>query len=286
MGDRTVSNIVNQVATAVWTNMQPLYLPEPTLETWMKVACDFETKWQFPHCVGAIDGKHICIQKPSNSGSSFFNYKHSCSIVLMATVDSESKFTTIDVGSMGRFSDGHVFSNSPLGKKIESNSVNIPKPEPIEGVDGEVPYIFVGDAAFALLENLLRPYPKSKTKGNFENKVFNYRLSLARQRVECAFGILASRFRVFMRPFTTKVDTVDKVVKAACVLHNYLGTHMTTDTLDELEAQPENHLVALNANASRGPASAFQVREQFKLYFNSERGSVSWQRESVLRGKY
>lgn len=64
-------------------------------------------------------------KKPSKSGSSFFNYKHSCSVVLMAAVDSESKFTTIDVGSMGRCSDD-VFSKSALGKKIESKSLNIP----------------------------------------------------------------------------------------------------------------------------------------------------------------
>lgn len=263
--------------------MQPLYLPEPTMETWEKVACDFEKKWQFPHCVGAIDGKHICIQKPSKSGSSFFNYKQSCSIVLMATVDSEYKFTTIDVGSMGRFSDGHVFSNSALGKKIVSKSLNIPKPKPIEGVQGELPYMFVGDAAFPLLDNLLRPYPKSKTKDNFENKVFNYRLSRARQPVECAFGILASRFRVFMRPFTIKVDTVDNMVKAACVLHNYLGAHMSTDAHEELETLPDNQLIALNTNASRCTVSAFQVREQFTLYFNSATGSLPWQTECSSR---
>jgi len=55
-----------------------------------------------------------------------------------------------------------------------------------------------------------------------KNKIFNYTLSRARQTVECTFGILASRFRVFRKPFEIKVESVDNVVKAACVLHNYL----------------------------------------------------------------
>lgn len=71
MGERTISNIITKVSSAIWRNMQPIYLPEPTLDIWKKNAVDFQNIWQMPNTVGAIDGKHVTIKKPINSGSSF-----------------------------------------------------------------------------------------------------------------------------------------------------------------------------------------------------------------------
>ena len=226
MSDRTVSNIVKEVAEAIWERMQPIYMPEPTTEQWASIAHGFEEKWQFPHCVGALDGKHVTIKKPGKSGSSFFNCKHTFSIVLMALVDSDYQFITIDVGSMGRFSDGNTFANSVLAKKMKKQTLNLPPPSLIPTIDDPIPYVFVGDEAFPLSENLMQPYPKRSVTDNYENKVFNYKLSRARQAVECSFGILASRFRVFCSPFECKVSTVVKIVKASCVLHNLSLIHI------------------------------------------------------------
>lgn len=40
--------------------------------------------------------------------------------------------------------------------------------------------------------------------------------------VENVFGIMANRFRVLQRPIATKVDTVDDIVIACCILPNFL----------------------------------------------------------------
>ena len=83
-------------------------------EKWLSVAKEFEEKWQFPNCVGAIDGKHVPLINPFNSGSSYVNYKSFFSIVLLVLVDADYKFLYVNVGCQGCISDGGVIKNSEL----------------------------------------------------------------------------------------------------------------------------------------------------------------------------
>ena len=83
-----------------------------------------------------------------------------------------------------------------------------------------IPYIFVGDEAFALKTWRQRPYPG---KNLLEaNKIFNYRLSRARGIIENSFGIHVARWRIYHRPIQTSVETAENIVKATVCLHNYL----------------------------------------------------------------
>jgi hypothetical protein len=61
--------------------------PKPTGEMWRKIADDFYSMWQNPNCIGAMDRKHFEIQAPKNSGTLYFNYKKTFSVVHLAFVD-------------------------------------------------------------------------------------------------------------------------------------------------------------------------------------------------------
>jgi hypothetical protein len=80
---------------------------------------------------------------------------------LTTVVDANLSFIYIDVGSYGKESDSNIFKQSSFGKKLYSNALNIPDPKSFPSSQGSPqPYVFVGDEAFALHANLLRPYPQ------------------------------------------------------------------------------------------------------------------------------
>ena len=145
-----------------------------------------------------MDGKHIAIKQPKNSGSYYFNYKGTFSIVLLALVDADYKFIYVDVGCNGRISDGGVYRNSSLSQAIDRNLLRIPPARVLDDARTTLPYVIVADDAFALKTNLMKPYPFRGLSR--EHRIFNYRLSRERRIVENAFGILANRFRVFLSP--------------------------------------------------------------------------------------
>jgi len=84
-----------------------------------------------PHCLGSIDGNHIRIKKFGNTGSRNFNYKGYFYVQLMACADADGCFVTIDVGDLGRNSDGGVFRSSRLGRWLQADGLNLPLPEPL-----------------------------------------------------------------------------------------------------------------------------------------------------------
>ncbi|XP_050311517.1 uncharacterized protein LOC126747069 [Anthonomus grandis grandis] len=118
LGERTVSKIVNEVCSSLWSQLQPTFMKMPDQESWKAYELEFRERWQFPKCVGAIDGKHVVIKAPPNSGSSFFNYKKTFSVVLMAIASANYQLIAVDIGSSGRFSDGGIFADSPIGRSV------------------------------------------------------------------------------------------------------------------------------------------------------------------------
>jgi len=93
----------------------------PTEENWLEIVEGFYTKVQFPKCVGAVDGKHIRLQCPNNSGTySELQLQTFFSLVLFAVCDLNYCFTVIYVGSFKKESDCNIFKQSPFRKKIYS----------------------------------------------------------------------------------------------------------------------------------------------------------------------
>ena len=220
-----ISRFVPETCKVIYNILKEQYRKTPSqCSDWIKLAMEFDKKWQFPHCVGSIDGKHIAIKAPPNAVSEYFNYKKHSSIILLGIADANAKFISFDIWAPGSMSDGGVFKNGFLEKVCKSDI--FPSPCKLGLRPTEIPYFLLGDEAFALDQNLMKPYPHRSANG--DEKVFNYRLSRARRIIENAFGILCARFRVLLKILELDVINVIEVVRACIALHNFLLTKKDT----------------------------------------------------------
>ena len=209
-------------------------LPDSKVK-WLSMAKEFEEKWQFPNCFGTIDGKHVPLINPFNSGSTYFNYKSFFSIVLLALVDADYKFLYVTVGCQGCISDGGVFKNSGLYHLLVNGEINLPDSRQLPDLsslndsllvesnrESEVPDIIVADDAFPLTTYYMKPYSQ---KLSASERIFGYTLSRVRRTAENACGILSNRFRVLPSRMYLQSNNATKITLACCVLHTILRTH-------------------------------------------------------------
>ncbi|XP_047115635.1 protein ALP1-like [Schistocerca piceifrons] len=280
LGKSTVAATVHDISRTVIDLLLEEVMPVPNEEKWNAIAEEFWTKWQFPNCIGSLDGKHVRIQAPNNSGSLYWNYKKTYSIVLLALVDPCYNFIAIDVGAYGKNSDGGILVNSNLGKSLENNTLSVPKSKTLPGTDVELPMVIVGDEAFPLKTYLMRPYPGTNLTN--DKAIFNYRLSRARRISENAFGILQQKFRIFRRILQGDPNNLTMIVTAACVLYNFIrkmeGYRVPEQRMDQTETAEgsgsSSNLRNLPRIRGRSTYAAFAVREQLKKFLNSPQGTV------------
>lgn len=250
---------------------------------WKQIAQKYEENTYFRNCIGSLDGRHMAITNPFHAGSTYINYKGTFSIVLMGMCDSEYCFTYANIGAQGRISDGGVFNNCPLLRKLAQGTLKLPPPEPLADGRKEVPYVIVGDNAFGLKQNLMVSYPgHEKLRADTPERIFNYRISAARSRIENTFGILTAVFRIFRKPMNVNPDKACIVVECCVLLHNFLmrSRHSQTvyappgtfDTFGEENRSWRNDEPATSAfplaRYGRKPKeTAKDIRNEFAAFF-------------------
>ena len=191
-----------------------------TPDEWKELEMEFRIRWNIPHSLGDLDGKHVGLKKPKNSGALYHNYKGLFSVVMLALVDGQYKFRWVDVGTAGSCSDAQIFNTCHLKRKIDDGSIGFPDPAPITQGGRDVPYFILADDVFALTTWLMKPCGRRMLTR--EERIANYRMSRGRRVVENTFGILVSRFRVMTTTIELPPETVREVVLTCVVLHNIL----------------------------------------------------------------
>ena len=142
----------------------------------------------------------------------------------MAVADAKYRFLLTDIGAPGRISDGGVLQRSGfpahLAKTFPSEQQKLP------GTNIDVNHYIVGDPAFPISSNLMRPF--SGRNLPYTQRIFNYRLCRARRVVENTFGIAAARWRIWRKPMEMQTEMAIAVCKAVVVLHNFAMAEEST----------------------------------------------------------
>lgn len=217
----------------------------------------------------------------------------------MAIVNANYEFLLVDVGANGRASDAGLFSRMSFFSKLKEKKLHIPDPEPLPGSNTKMPFVFVCDDAFPLTDNLMKPFNHNSMQKS--ELIFNYRLSRARGKVENAFGILASRFRILLTTINMSPEKVTKITLACCYLHNFLRkkneevylaggfSAENTETGNIVCADWQSEGASLNSISSttirNSLNTAKNVRNQFCEYF-SNTGAVPWQNKVYEKLSY
>ncbi|XP_011859380.1 PREDICTED: putative nuclease HARBI1 [Vollenhovia emeryi] len=199
----TAHSVVKEI-TNVLVNILPNYVRWPDV---------FKRRSHgIPNVVGAIDGCHIPCKAPINNANDFYNRKGFHSIVLQGICDHKARFIDIFVGLPGRMHDARVFRQSEIFQRLTHHHLLPP--------DCHI----IGDAAYPLLVNLLTPY---RDTGHLSRAqiTYNTRLSSIRSIIERAFGLLKCKFRRLHYLDIADFDFGNKMIGAACVLHNFLIEH-------------------------------------------------------------
>ena len=201
------------------------------MDEWQAITDGFESKLQFPHCIGSVNGKHISLLRqtcPSTSSSATQKYK-SLNMALLIMVDACSRITMFDIFVHDICSDTSVFSKSKIATFLEGDLLSLLGH--LQAGDFDLPYVAVGSDDFKPKPYLLKRYSATKALTPAQ-KEFNDRLLRVSQVAERTFDTLINRFGVLGHPMTLSVEKATTVIRTCIALHNFL-----TKQNDSLYAQ-------------------------------------------------
>ncbi|XP_036339349.1 putative nuclease HARBI1 [Rhagoletis pomonella] len=206
MSYSSVHNVLNNVMSFL-LEISPDIIKFPESDTEKEIiAHDFAAIYGFPNVLGCIAETYISTRAPKKTvRSTYINRHDTISVPMQGICDANLKFIDVFTGAPSKVHESRLLKLSFISKKLPK--LCLPK------------YHLLGDSAYPIRNFLLIPY---MDYGNLteQEKMYNYKLSQTRMRIENAFGLLKCRFRQLMRLDFLEVETTTKFIMACCVLHN------------------------------------------------------------------
>jgi hypothetical protein len=200
-------------------------LPEGR-EEWEVVRLKFHSKSEegiVRGCVGAIDGffqptKCPTVKETNGNVRAYFSGHYArYGLNCQALCDSDLRFMFFGVMGPGNKSDQPAYEQTGLEAIIEGLPLGL--------------YI-AADAAYIVTEHVLIPFIGSQRQDRTKD-AFNFFLSQLRIRIENAFGLLTTKWRILRRPLECSLKTNALILEICARLHNFVIDNKEDDFSDE-----------------------------------------------------
>ncbi|XP_030040396.2 LOW QUALITY PROTEIN: protein ALP1-like [Manduca sexta] len=196
----SVSYIFNEIASLLTENRYH-FISWPSSEEQHITRIKVTSRFKFPQLVGFIDACRFKVGPQRNR-------KEKPEMVLLQAVCDESlMFMDIYIGEKGKLRKNRVFKESPLSHELK-NFVDF---------DNHI----LGDSDYRLKMNVITPFTSEELLTSEEMK-FNEVHWKARSYIGRAFELLKERFRKLNHIDVVKMESVNYLISAACVLHNFI----------------------------------------------------------------
>lgn len=258
----------------------------------LTISKEYEKKWDFPNCLGSIDGRHILLQVARMNTVSTTRPN---TIALLAIVDANYNFSYVNVNYKGYLPCTNVFQKCGLYEELKIGTFKIPQPRSLKkSSKKKMPYMFITNEACNLSKYTIKPFESLPAEPKLK-RIFNYRLSRAGRTADNALGLLASVFKILRQPIELNSDRVKKIILATVSLHNYLMNREDSKSLyvppDMFDAEVDGEIVKgswrnnemtsflpLQPIRHREAITAERVRLHFANHF-AKAGAIKSQKE-------
>lgn len=253
LAQTTVHRCIQAVTRAI-VNLSDNYVQMPnTPEERNNIKLEFMNQWGFPGAIGAIDGFHVAILKPSQDEQNYRNRKGYHSLNVQLICDPQLRIRSIWPNFGGSTHDSYIWRVSRAQNfMLHLNAAN------------ENSWL-IGDSGYPLQRYLLTPFRETETPAQ---QNYNICHIAARNCVERCIGVLKQRFRCLLKERSARYSPsfMAKVIKACAILHN-MCRNANIPFIEEFEenyGEPENEIIHMEHPQNNG----IEVRQNIvNLYF-------------------
>lgn len=222
----------------------------PSVEEQHVTRIKVNSRVRFPNCVGFIDACRFKV------GSKRRKKDTPDIILLQAVCDESLMFIDIHVGDLGKTKKNKLFKESPLSQELK-NFVEF---------DNHI----LGDSEYKLKKHLLTPFTSEELLTSEEMK-FNEIHWKAHSYILHAFELLKERFRKLNYIDIVKQESVQLLISATCILHNFILMHEGSSEIKEETVSCDDGVI-INTNIVKTAEEKRQFLCNYISYMNFDSG--------------